>query len=120
MARRVRHLHAGRNEWVRVHRGRGSGGGGGGGSILTWIVGILAFTWVVDKVLTFIAENWIAIVSISGGCVTAWAFWFFRGELWIGARASACWIRDILRQGHNRYLKWKSETHATEKARERS
>jgi len=31
MARRVRHIHASPNEWVRVHRGRPRGGGGESG-----------------------------------------------------------------------------------------
>jgi hypothetical protein len=31
MARRVRHIHAGPNEWVRVHRNKPRGGGGESG-----------------------------------------------------------------------------------------
>lgn len=34
MARRIRHIHAGPNEWVRVHRDRGGGDSGCGLLIL--------------------------------------------------------------------------------------
>ena len=54
MARRIRHVYAGRNEWVRVHRS--SGGDSLGGLMLlgvlvlffggTWI-GVLLFLWLV-------------------------------------------------------------------------
>jgi hypothetical protein len=43
MARRVRHIHAGPNEWVRVHRDRGGGGDPGCGLLVLIALAIMFF-----------------------------------------------------------------------------
>jgi hypothetical protein len=45
MARHIRHIHAGPNEWVRVHRNRRGGGGGdtGCGMLILIALAILFF-----------------------------------------------------------------------------
>lgn len=43
MARRVRHIHAGPNEWVRVHRARSSGEESGFGLLIFIALALMFF-----------------------------------------------------------------------------
>ncbi len=47
MSRHVRHIHAGPNEWIAVHRDRPSGKDGNGGGGCLWIIIIIIIIIII-------------------------------------------------------------------------
>lgn len=71
MGRKVKHIHAKANEYVKVHRNGGSGHGGGGGKggedknwgvLAAWILGICIAGFIVKEIILFVVAYWVFIL----------------------------------------------------------
>ena len=66
MTRRIRHMRASSNEWIRVHRnGNGSRGGGGSGGGGGWLVllGVFGIGWLAYQIVMAVVQTVQAFVQ---------------------------------------------------------
>ena len=81
----VRHVHARRGEYIKVHRNYGGGGCGGDSGcaiVLGWCVligvGVFVIMWIIEHLV-------IILTILLGLAVTAgiiWALYTFREQIW--------------------------------------
>ena len=96
MGRRVKHIHAKPDEYVRVHRDRRPSRGGGGGDEVpwwVWLIGIIIVSWLVGVIIDFIEAHWVAIVSIIGAGVLLLLIWLLHEQIGAGVLAFGRWLR---------------------------
>jgi hypothetical protein len=69
MQKKIKHIHAKRNEWVQVHRDRhhSNGAASGGDPFLKiglWVGGILGGLWIIQKLLPILMIGFIGWIAL--------------------------------------------------------
>ena len=66
---RIKHVSAGRGEYVRVHRGSGSGDSGGG---CLGCVGVIVVICCLGSVVSFLMHNFVHVIGFLIGALVVW------------------------------------------------